>query len=502
MTIRQYPSSFVFYYSVITALILFSYFSFSYSYYPFFNADAALAVLMSHDYHFPQDLYCWGQDRGGTLEMMIAHFFISLFHSSPLITSSVIHYILLVAGLIASFHFVRKPFFRLALTVAWFFPSHFFIESVLYQFGVQFSLFMMGLCFFSKTMLAKKQKSLLLSLSFLFLFLNIWVLDLGIIPVFFLAFLILLTAVIKSKNTELLPEGMPELFSFKNLIISISWIVAGTSIIAYAKINAAHTAVYAETEINDPDELLQTATLVFKSILVSFHLLRKPTESFYFYSVLVFLIAFFFRARSAKEALTSANFFRQFFLWHSVFGILLLMFSKQVLIADVPVRYFGGAYLSFVLFLLMKLETIEIRPVLSVSLSIVLAASIASSLYESYFPKKLAPMVNNFPVLNSLQPVGIIGSYWNSYVFSAIDPENIKATPHDQDNVRNRTLAYETLMQPRILLIQNEWLEKFPDSISQFGTALHKKGIPFLLGTYISWDEVNDVMACEYIKSQ
>ncbi len=497
----QTPFSFnLFYYSAIVALILFSFFSFSYSYYPFFNADAALAVLMSYDYHFPKDLYCWGQDRGGTLEMMIAHFFISFFHSGPLITSSVIHYLLLVAGLMSSFHFVRKPFFRLALIVAWFFPSHFFIEFVLYQFGVQFSLFMTGLYFLSKSINSEKRKSLFFSFSLFFMLLNVWVLDLGIIPVFFLAFLIILPAIFQRKMTELLPEGMHGLFTLKNCIICIAWFAAGVLFILYAKINASHTTVYTESDLNDPGELLTTIASLINSVLVSFKLLRKPTESIYFYSVIVFLIAFVLRLRRKNEKQLPVNFFRTFFLWQSAFGILLLMFSKQVLLADVPVRYFGGAYLSFVLFLLMKLETIEIRPAIIISLSIVMVSSVASSLYESYFPKKLSPMVKNFPMLDSLQPVGIIGSYWNSYMFSAIDPENIKAIPHDQDNVRNRTLALETLMQPRLLLIQNEWLEKFPDSISQFGTLLRKKGDPFLLGTYISWNEVNDVIACEYIK--
>ncbi|MCX6274687.1 MAG: hypothetical protein NTV09_05735 [Bacteroidetes bacterium] len=490
----------VIYYSAIAALILFSFFSFSYRYYPFFNADAALAVLMSYDYHFPKDLYCWGQDRGGTLEMMIAHFFISLFHSSPLITSSVIHYILLVAGLVASFHFVRKPFFRLALTVAWFFPSHFFIESVLYQFGVQFSLFMMGLYFLSKSINSGKRKSLFLSLLLFFMILNVWVLDLGIIPVFFLALLIIISMIFQKKMHELTPEGMRRLFTLKNCIICISWTIAGILFISYAKINASQATTYNESGLNNPRELVTTATSLFNSILVSFRLLRKPTESFYFYSVIGFLVAFALHFRRKNEKHIPVSFFRTFFLCQAAFGVLLLLFSKQVLLANLPVRYFGGAYLSIVLFLLMKLETIEIRPLISISLSIVLAASILSSLYESYFPKKLAPMVKNFPMLDSLQPVGIIGSYWNSYVFSAIDPVNIKATPHDRDNVRNRDLALETLMQPRLLLIQNEWLEKFPDSISQFGSPLRKKGGPFLLGTYISWNEVNDVIACEYIK--
>lgn len=499
MKIRQ-NSSVVFFYSAIAAIILFSFFSFSYNYYPFFNADAALAVLMSYDYHFPKDLYCWGQDRGGTLEMMIAHFFISLFHTGPLITSSVIHYLLLIAGLISSYHFIRKPFSRLVLTVAWFFPSHFFIESVLYQFGVQFSLFMTGLYFLSKSINSKKRKSLFLLLSLFFMLLNIWVLDLGIIPVFFLALLIIISVSFPTKLKELLPEGMRGLFTLKNGFICITWIVAGFLFILYAKINASHATTYAESDINNPHEIRLTLTSLFNSILVSFHLLRKPTESFYFYSVIVFLIAFVLQFRRKNEKPLHVNFFRTFFLWQAVFGTLLLMFSKQVLLAEVPVRYFGGVYLSIVLFILMKLETFELRPVISFSLSIVLAASIASSLYESYFPKKLAPMVKNFGMLNSLRPLGIIGSYWNSYVFSAIDPVNIKATPHDRDNVRNSELALETIMQPRLLLIQNEWLEKFPDSISQFGTPLRKKGDPFLLGTYISWDEVNDVMACEYTK--
>ncbi len=109
-------------------------------------------------------------------------------------------------------------------------------------------------------------------------------------------------------------------------------------------------------------------------------------------------------------------------------------------------------------------------------------------------------MINDFQKLNSLKPVGIIGSYWNSYVFAAIDPEHIKATPYDKDMFRNRELANEVLNQPKLLLVQNEWLIDFPDSIPQFGKMLVRKGNPFLLGTYITWQEINDVMACEYYK--
>lgn len=497
---RAIPVTFI-WYAAIAGVIIFSFFSFSYRYYPFFNSDAALAVLMSYDFHFPQDIYCWGQDRGGALEMMIAGLIISVFHTSPLITCSIVHYILLTTGLIATFHFVKRPEYRLALTVAWFFPSHFFIESVLYQFGIQFSMFMIGLYFFSKVLTSTKYLGMSLSLSLFFMIISVWVLDLGLIPLFFLFMMILSYYAFKRKQLLAAIPGFSILFSLKNIIITIAWLSAGALFIYYAKVNASTTAIYSETDISNLQELFQTLTSVFRTILVSFQMLRKPAESFYFYSVIVFLVLFII-LNGKQQNKSHHEFFLSFFLWQSVFGIFFLMFSKQVLLAGVPIRYFSGAYLSLFIYLLMKLDNTDARPALNISLFIVLAASIASSLYESYIPKKLTPMVENFPVLKTAQPVGIVGSYWNAYVFSAIDPENLKATPHDQDNVRNTGVAYEALMQPRILLVQNEWLTTFPDSITQFGTTLIKEGDPFILGTYISWNEVNDVIACDYLRSQ
>lgn len=488
-------------YSAIAVVICFSFSSFSYTCYPFFNSDAALAVLMSHDYHFPEDLYCWGQDRGGTLEMMISHCVISVLHTGPLVTASVIHFLLLTAGLLAAFHFIKKPLLRLALSVAWFFPSHFFIESVLYQFGIQFSLFMIGIYLFSKAMEARKQKSVLLSLSCIFMILNVWVLDLGLIPVLFLAFSVLFHGHFKNKNP--IPDDAisTSLWSKKNVAIVVFWTVAGILFIAWAKIHADHAAVYAESELNDMAALALTAKALFQSVLVSFHGLRKPVETFYFYSVILLLVLLVIQSRKEKPQPGTLTFFRKFFLWQFVFGTILLLFSRQVHLSDVPVRYFSGMYLSFVIFILMSFDSIKTLPFINIWLGITMAASVSSALYESYFPVKLAPMVSNFTALRSYQPAGIIGSYWNSYVFSAIDPANIKATPHDRDNVRNTNLAIATILQPRLLLVQNEWLQSFPDSITQFGTRLLKKGEPFLAGTYVSWNEVNNVIACEYTRA-
>ena len=487
------------YYSVTAAVIIFSYFSFSYPWYPFFNSDAALSVLMSYDYHFPADLYCWGQDRGGTLEMMLAHIFIFCFHTGPLLTASVVHYLLLAGGLLASFHFVKKPFYRFALAVLWFFPSRFFIDTILYQFGIQFSIFMMALFFFSKAMQHERRKLLWLSISFLLMILNIWVLDLGIIPVFLLFAFMLYHFLSGKKESGSYAAQLKAFFSKNGLLLFTAWAAAGAWFIVFAKGHATGFNSFPETSLNSFAGIVEVLGIAAGILKANFLMQGNPAQCLYLYASTIFLVLLTIQPGKEKNGLQS--FFRKYFLYGSLAGIFILLLLKQVLVSGLPARYFAGCYLSFSLFAVMKLEADGARPLLRLSLVLLLACSAASALYENYIPERLRPMVKNFQRLQDLKPVGIIGSYWNAYVFSAIDPVQIKATPHDRDNVRNAKAATETLEQPRILLIQNEWLEHFPDTVTQFGVPLKKSGDPFLLGTYVSWQELNEVMACEYAKT-
>ena len=480
-------------YIVIGGIILLSFFSFSYVCYPFFNSDSALAVLMSYDYKLPRDLYCWGQDRGGTLEIMIAHFFIVIFKSGPIQTASVIHFLILTGGLLSSFHFVKNPFNRLGLAIVWFFPSIFFLEIIIYQFGIQFSLFMAALYFLSKAIQSAHRKNLLLSVSCFLMILNAWVLDLGFIPVF----LLLAFAAYHFIRKGALPEGVHTLLNKKNIILLSLWIAAGLGFFIYAKINASVENSFSGIAFNDIPGFFTVAASIFNLLIAHFILRGKPMECLYTYSAVIFILTLAFQKYEKQDSWSL--FFTRFFFWQSVAGFILLMFVKQVEMSGVPARYFAGCYLSFAMYAFMKLDALPDGYLPSrIAMVMVLVSTVLSSVYENYLPKRLPPMVQNFHALDSLKPVGIIGSYWNSYVFGAIDPENIKASPHDKDNVRNKFLAYFALEQPTLLLIRNEWMENFPDSISQFGTPLVKKGKPFSIGTYIVWEEVNDVIACEY----
>jgi hypothetical protein len=62
-----------YYYFIIGIIILLSFSFYSSNFYPLLSSDDALNILMAHYYHLPHDIYCWGQDRGGTLIPLEEH---------------------------------------------------------------------------------------------------------------------------------------------------------------------------------------------------------------------------------------------------------------------------------------------------------------------------------------------------------------------------------------------------------------------------------------------
>ncbi|MCC7332613.1 MAG: hypothetical protein IT232_08400 [Flavobacteriales bacterium] len=77
--------------------------------------------------------------------------------------------------------------------------------------------------------------------------------------------------------------------------------------------------------------------------------------------------------------------------------------------------------------------------------------------------------------------IGIIAEYWNSYGTSFVNPNLIKATPHDKI-VSNSFLVDSVFSQPHIYLIKDGWLDFFPDTLNQFNHTLVKEGEMFFIG--------------------
>ena len=75
---------------------------------------------------------------------------------------------------------------------------------------------------------------------------------------------------------------------------------------------------------------------------------------------------------------------------------------------------------------------------------------------------------------------GVIGNYRNSYSISAGDPDKIVSTPHENDHVRNSRCVEAMLKKEKVFLVGNDWLEIFPDTITQFGRVLVRADAPFM----------------------
>jgi hypothetical protein len=78
---------------------------------------------------------------------------------------------------------------------------------------------------------------------------------------------------------------------------------------------------------------------------------------------------------------------------------------------------------------------------------------------------------------------GLISDYRDAYLIASVDPKHIVATPHDKDDVKNHYLPELVFKMPKLYLAKDGWMDSFPDTITQFGHILSRKGSEFKVGT-------------------
>jgi hypothetical protein len=170
-------------------------------------------------------------------------------------------------------------------------------------------------------------------------------------------------------------------------------------------------------------------------------------------------------------------------------GILGVIFlSHWVLINQMGRWYFVGTYITAAMIVLILLENITLsgtkrKAVLAFTWITVLTGSV-STVYNMRFVtagsfRSTADLSSEFKRLGH---PGIIAEFWNAYRSSCAYPDIIKATPHDQSNVRSQQIVDEVFAQPKLYVIRDMWMESFPDTLKQFGFTLVRKGRPFFLG--------------------
>jgi hypothetical protein len=99
-----------------------------------------LNVLMAHNYSLPENLYCWGQDRGGTLIPLLSQIFIKPFGIPAYMAVSISNYLVLILGFWGFSTLFKDKRLLLLLALFWFFPYQRFLQIVVFPIGMGYSL--------------------------------------------------------------------------------------------------------------------------------------------------------------------------------------------------------------------------------------------------------------------------------------------------------------------------------------------------------------------------
>ena len=478
--------------ALISFLFLGSFYLFSSIRYPLLNSDNAVTVLMTHYFKFPNDLYFWGQDRLGSLIPLIGQIPNKLFGMSPILSESITHYLILLAGFLAFSTFIRSKFYKVIFAIIWFFPPMHLIDVTQFAFGIHYSLIAI-VCYLIDKL--NKENSYdnpiryysILTLCSLLLVVAVWVSDMAMVSAGLLIG-ISIYYFIKNKNQV----NSRNRNSF--IVFSLIGSVVGYLFISYAKSLSTMQTSY--STFGEIDMIMKSCSL-FLTTITNFLLFKtnEPATSIYTYFVITLIIATFFVIRKIKLTDNSRKWILYFFI-ETIVLFCIIMASKWTFLNNVPRRYFTCTYitLSFAFILILDnlvLNAKQKQYFRTFTLITVLIGALSSIHYLKYVePKSLVPMAKVLEDFQSLGKIGIISEYWNSYVTSCINPELIKATPHDQTYaVRSMEIVEEVFTQPNIYVIKDMWMDNFPDSLWQFNRTLIKAGDEFKMG---------DCFVCKY----
>ena len=473
----------ILFYLTLVFIILFSFFQFSYRFTSALNSDMAINILMTPGYTLPADLYAWGQDRGGSLIPLLAHFVNKFSHISPISSVSVVHYFILILGFLCAMPLFNSRRSKLLLALVWFLPPWHLIDFVYFPFGTQISLMFIGIWFLKKLQEEKRitLQILWLSFSFVLFILTIWVSDLGLLSLLLFAPFVFYEWFIKIKKEN------DWKWLIRNLLVFAIWSISGTLFLLYGKAHATKINEYSNHPFNNWNDLLASIKIMFNTLYKIFIFRSENNlEGVYAWFLLmgISVIKWFslFRNKGWWAKINKKWFV--FFTLHGVILFMVMALSHWVLLNGVGRRYFVLVYLSFAIVILLMTETTDgkIRKYLNIILTLIVFTGFVSSFYKFYIPKHKPPTVKILSELQTLGDIGLIGEYWNAYVSATPDPVRIKATAHDKDYVRNYQLTEEVFAQPKIYIIKDSWLKSFPDTMQQFGRTLVRSGDSLYLG--------------------
>ena len=460
----------------MTVIVLLSFFHFSFYYSPLLNSDSALGILMAKYLDLPVDLYCWGQDRGGNFIPILGRILSSITSLPLIISLSIVHFSILILGYCGYASFIKSNFIKIALAAFWFLPPWQFVEFLLYPYGIQYSI--LGIILYlmarSEAGLFSGNRTLNLIGVGLLSIVGVWVSDFLMI-----SFIAILLAIATGQERS-------QLFNLKTLLWLGFTTVSGAIFIIYAKVQSVPSASYSSFQFNDLNEVTQAIALTWASIqrIFLFHS-ESVFQSIFWITAVLLASIFIYQLRSKQIAINDriSQRLTRLMLINTVLTFVILFAFNWVLLNEMGRRYFSCLFISGVLTFLFFLDgQFSDRLRHKIVLIVLAVLSMASALENFYYPSSKKAKSEYVKEINTLEPAGIIGDYWNSYVYSSLDPTDILTTPHDNSVYRNIQLVEKALSQPNLYLVKDMWLSEFPDTIRQFGRYLIRSGQSFHLG--------------------
>ncbi len=477
------------YYLLLLLLIIFSFYNFAEICYPLLNSDMSITILMAQNLNLPGDLYFWGQDRGGSLIPLLANFLVEAYKFPPALAVSLIHYLIMVAGFFAMASFFRNRNLRLVLALIWFFPSWHFLDQVFPLFGIQMCMVAISLYLLKKMIFAVNpfRQLVWLSLACLSFIISIWVSDLAVVSLFIVVMIVIwkYLPVLKGKHYLSILKDRKTLVQ---AALVATWFILGAAFILYAKHKATRTDGYHTHYLNHPGEIFATLRIIGYSIWrVLIFSSENFMESIYAWAIVagIPLIVSLSHTRTHFLKFCTSHKWLIFFALNGIVIFILLVLSHWVYLNGTNRRYFTLVYVSLWIAMLLFVQATgsHNRQLRMIILVIVVSLGSISSFSNFFVPERLPSRFTAMSDFKKLGDFGLISDYWDAYLIASMDPKHIVATPHDKDNVRNHYLPEQVFKKTKLYLARDGWMDSFPDTITQFGHILSRKGSEFKVAT-------------------
>jgi len=474
-----------FFYTTLLVIVTLSYSFYASSNYPLLNSDDGMAILMSHYFELPKDMYCWGQDRLGSLIPLISQFFIKTCGASAMTAVSLSNYLILILGYIGFSSLFKSRYSKIVFALIWFLPFQRFIDITRYTIGVEYSLIAFAIFLILKLKFENKsffywRNHVILLLINLVLGAAIWASDLSIVSITILLLVLYVNHRITKKTWIIRKEV---------LLYLVCGIIGWTYFILLAKSYAvAKTENFAS--LNSISQFFDGLGILFRS---TFEVMMYSEHDFfttlYTWLVPVFVIVIVVLIIRKKVSIPQDQRKWVTFLlldFCLIIGVILL--SRWALINEMHRRYFVASYITMSVLIVILIENVvltqQYKRLLKTGFFIVVFMGAISPIYNMQFinGKSLRSMKSVSKEFTQLGDIGLLGAYWNIYRISCAYPETIVGTPDDMSDVKNWELVPQFFSRPKLYVVRDGWMTSFPDTMIQFKIPLKRVGKERIIG--------------------